>query len=92
MDLTPEEFENTYQIHRIDLGFGAFGTVKKATKKYDDGKEYAVKLMEWESSGRVSKHCKREIESVLMLRHKNIVQFFGFCPCLRWDNIENGQY
>ena len=94
MELTQEEFKNTYQIHHQTprLGHGSSACVKIATKKSNDSEEYAVKLMDLESSGLVGKHYEREVKSVLMLKHKNIVQFFGFCKSFWCNELSSCEY
>ena len=90
MELTREEFDRTYEIGN-DLGVGASATVKEAKKRNYDGNEYAVKFRVRESTERARKQCEREIKSVLKLKHKNIVQFFHFCPNARLGDIKEGQ-
>jgi len=88
MELKREEFEKTYEI-REDLVLGSPGVaVKRATKKNLDGKEYAVKFRELDSSRDCDKKYEREIQHLLKLENENIVKFFNFCPDARLGDIE----
>lgn len=85
-----ENFSSTYCI-----GSGGYGTVYKATLR--TGQVVAVnKLYQYEDNIlNNSKAFEREIAALLEIKHRNIVQMYGFCrhrkhSFLAYEFVENG--
>jgi serine/threonine protein kinase len=72
-----EEFDQYFKLIEY-IASGSFGTVVKAIY-LENGKEVAVKIIE--KAGRGMKNIdrlKQEINILKQLKHKNIVEFYGF--------------
>ncbi|CAM0871588.1 unnamed protein product [Alopecurus aequalis] len=70
-----EKITNGFSEDRI-LGSGGFGKVYKGVDK--NGKEIAVKMLD-SLSGFDDKHFTNELNSLMKVRHQNIVRLVGYC-------------
>ncbi|CAL5036211.1 unnamed protein product [Urochloa decumbens] len=66
------------------LGWGGFGSVYKGTLAVSgEQRPVAIKLLSSESSGQGRKEFEAEVRIISRLRHRNLVQLFGWCDSRR---------
>lgn len=82
MDVKPklrrfEEIRKFTSNFSHELGKGSYGIVYKGID--DEEKDIAVKVLYKRKGSSLEEEFKREFESLLMLRHPNIIQLVGYC-------------
>lgn len=71
-----KEITQVYIFNKKDIGFGHYGSVRKAKLKIDSGKTYAVKSVEKKKLKSDMALLKNELEILRFSDHPNIVQFY----------------
>uniref|UniRef100_A0A8R7PM01 Protein kinase domain-containing protein n=1 Tax=Triticum urartu TaxID=4572 RepID=A0A8R7PM01_TRIUA len=71
-----EVITDNFSPERV-IGRGGYGTVYKGVNS--DGKYVAVKVLHKNTTGTDNGEFKHEFESLMSLKHRNIIQFVGFC-------------
>ncbi|XP_073365467.1 receptor like protein kinase S.2 isoform X2 [Aegilops tauschii subsp. strangulata] len=71
-----EVITDSFSPERV-IGRGGYGTVYKGVN--GDGKHVAVKVLHKNTTGTDNGEFKHEFESLMRLKHHNIVQLVGYC-------------